>query len=157
MKQVWKVYITNKNEAWHLHCLVDQIHTRAVDLFRTFVLVQLGAWHAYRVTAPRPSLVQNATQATQPSFDRYEVFKTTSLEGQVADSPYSISASQTAGDLFRMRTEPSFNEDTQEALDILDQRMSQEELGTASMGSSEFIQQLLCWLNMPSQKQQGKD
>jgi hypothetical protein len=25
------------------------------------------------------------------------------------------------------------------------------------MGSSEFIQQLLCWLNMPSQKQQGKD
>jgi hypothetical protein len=85
-------------------------------------------------------LIQNATQATQPSFDRYEVFKTSNSEDQVADSPYSISASQTAGDLFRMRSEPSFNEDTQEALDILDQRMSQEELGTASMGSSEPIQ-----------------
>lgn len=94
------------------------------------------------MTAPRPTLVQNATQATQPSFDRYEVFKTSSLEGQVADSPYSIGASQTAGDLFRMGTEPSFNEDTQEALDILDQRMSQEELGTTPIGSPELIQQL---------------
>jgi hypothetical protein len=60
----------------------------------------------------------------------------------VADSPYSIGASQTAGDLFRMGTEPSFNKETQEALDILDQRISQEELGTTSIESPELIQQL---------------
>jgi hypothetical protein len=75
MKQIWEGDITYRKMAWQLHCLVDQIHKWAVDVFRPFVLDRLRTWDAYLAKLQDPIYSPNRTQAMQASFERYEAFK----------------------------------------------------------------------------------
>jgi hypothetical protein len=120
--------------AWQLHSLVDQIHDWAVTTFRPFILNRLEAWHSYSIAAQIQFSTWNSTEITSQNLDSDSESKSSNLKFL---NNLNFENRDLSWSPFRARVEDSMKKGTQEALDILDQEESQQQLDS---GVDDFME-----------------